>query len=128
MLHEIVNVTQSLPKQVVFRSASAHFFIFIQISSEMWDFDSSGEPLDWPIDYHVSSYDLPGDLYFDKAEGGFLKELFRRWKEEKCSHEVTLVFFWRMFYAKEALRTCMTMNPYNGTPLIQNIWDLVKLT
>ena len=29
--------------QVVFRSASSHFFIFIQISSEMWDFDSSGK-------------------------------------------------------------------------------------
>lgn len=28
--------------QVVFRSASAQVFLFIQISSEMWDFDPNG--------------------------------------------------------------------------------------
>ena len=28
--------------QVVFRSASAQMFLFIQISSEMWEFDASG--------------------------------------------------------------------------------------
>ena len=33
--------------QVVFRSASAHVFLFIQISSEMWDFDPSGEAWEW---------------------------------------------------------------------------------
>ena len=46
---------------------------------------------------------LSGDLYFDKAEGGFLKELFARWEDEKCSHEVTIVFFWRIYYSKEML-------------------------
>ena len=40
--------------QVVYRSASAHFFIFIQISSEMWEFDSSGEcSSKFPILLHV---------------------------------------------------------------------------
>lgn len=39
-----------------------------------------------------------GDLYFDKLVGGFLKELFHRWSEQSCSHEVTLAFFWRVYY------------------------------
>ena len=29
--------------QIVFRSASCQMFLLIQISSEMWDFDTSGE-------------------------------------------------------------------------------------
>lgn len=37
-------------------------YLFIQMSSEMWDFD------------------LYGDLYFEKAVNGFLSELFFKWK------------------------------------------------
>ena len=44
-----------------------------------------------------------GDLYFDKAVGGFLTELFQHWQEQGCNHEVTLVFFWRIFYDQAAL-------------------------
>ncbi len=44
-----------------------------------------------------------GDLYFDKAVGGFLRELFEHWREEGCNHEVTLLFCWRAFYDKAAM-------------------------
>lgn len=37
-------------------------YLFIQMSSEMWDFD------------------IHGDLYFEKAVNGFLCELFQKWK------------------------------------------------
>lgn len=37
-------------------------YLFIQMSSEMWDFD------------------IHGDLYFEKAVNGFLSELFTKWK------------------------------------------------
>ena len=40
--------------KVVFRSTTAMLYLFIQMSSEMWDFD------------------MYGDLYFEKAVNGFL--------------------------------------------------------
>ncbi|MGH0180923.1 UNVERIFIED_CONTAM: hypothetical protein FKN15_005545 [Acipenser sinensis] len=66
--------------RVVFRSTSAMVYIFIQMSCEMWDFD------------------IYGDLYFEKAVNGFLSDLFAKWKDKNCSHEVTVVLFSRTFY------------------------------
>ena len=54
--------------------------IFVQMSSEMWEFD------------------LYGDLYFEKAITGFLADLFAKWKELGCNHEVMLVLFSRTHY------------------------------
>ncbi|KAF6728095.1 DEP domain-containing protein 5 [Oryzias melastigma] len=71
--------------QVVFRSTSAMVYIFIQMSCEMWDFD------------------IYGDLYFEKAVNGFLSDLFAKWKEKNCSHEVTVVLFSRTFYSAKSL-------------------------
>ncbi|KAL5478011.1 hypothetical protein EMCRGX_G024886 [Ephydatia muelleri] len=67
--------------RVLYRSSSAHMLLFIQIGVEMWDFD------------------LSGNFYFDKAVEGFLKDLFQKWKDHSCSHEVTVMFFWRMYYS-----------------------------
>ncbi|XP_009079165.1 PREDICTED: DEP domain-containing protein 5 isoform X4 [Acanthisitta chloris] len=78
--------TRSLiPLQVVFRSTSAMVYIFIQMSCEMWDFD------------------IYGDLYFEKAVNGFLADLFTKWKEKNCSHEVTVVLFSRTFYEAKSI-------------------------
>ncbi|KAM9322543.1 GATOR1 complex protein DEPDC5 isoform 3-T5 [Pholidichthys leucotaenia] len=66
--------------RVVFRSTSAMVYIFVQMSCEMWDFD------------------IYGDLYFEKAVNGFLSDLFAKWREKNCSHEVTVVLFSRTFY------------------------------
>uniref|UniRef100_A0A4W4G5K4 DEP domain-containing protein n=1 Tax=Electrophorus electricus TaxID=8005 RepID=A0A4W4G5K4_ELEEL len=71
--------------RVVFRSTSAMVYIFIQMSCEMWDFD------------------IYGDLYFEKAVNGFLSDLFAKWKERNCSHEVTVVLFSRTFYTAKSL-------------------------
>jgi len=46
---------------------------------------------------------MSGDLYFDKAEGGFLQELFQRWTSEQCTHQVTLAFFWRAYYKRSSI-------------------------
>lgn len=48
--------------KVVWRSASSMVYLFIQMSSEMWD------------------YDINGDLYFEKAINGLLYDLFAKWK------------------------------------------------
>ncbi|XP_071445788.1 GATOR complex protein Iml1 isoform X2 [Hetaerina americana] len=66
--------------KVVFRSSTSMVYLFIQMSSEMWDFD------------------IYGDLYFEKAVNGFLAELFQKWKKNGSNHEVTIVLFSRTFY------------------------------
>lgn len=48
--------------KIVFRSSTSMVYLFIQMSSEMWDFD------------------IHGDLYFEKAVNGFLADLFAKWK------------------------------------------------
>uniref|UniRef100_A0A8C3KP59 GATOR1 complex protein DEPDC5 n=1 Tax=Calidris pygmaea TaxID=425635 RepID=A0A8C3KP59_9CHAR len=44
-----------------------------------------------------------GDLYFEKAVNGFLADLFTKWKEKNCSHEVTVVLFSRTFYEAKSI-------------------------
>ncbi|XP_005093712.1 GATOR complex protein Iml1 isoform X2 [Aplysia californica] len=71
--------------RIVFRSPTAVVQIFIQMSSEMWDFD------------------LHGDLYFEKAVNGFLTDLFDKWKDQNCVHDVTIVLFSRTFYEAQSV-------------------------
>ena len=68
----------------VFRSESARYVLFIQMSKEMWEFDSEGT----------------GEIMFDKVVNGFLPELFRRWKQTQVRHLVSIVLFTRMEYEK----------------------------
>ncbi|KAI8123429.1 DEP domain-containing protein 5 [Lucilia cuprina] len=88
--------------KIVFRSSTSMVYLFLQMSSEMWDFD------------------IHGDLYFEKAVNGFLTELFHKWKKLGCNHEVTIVLFSRTFYAAKSLdefpdhmRECLQMD-YKG--------------
>ena len=66
----------------IFRSESARYVLFIQMSKEMWDFDAEGS----------------GEIMFDKVINGFLPELFYRWHELKVKHLVSIVLFTRMIY------------------------------
>ncbi|KAJ8865677.1 hypothetical protein PR048_033197 [Dryococelus australis] len=77
-------------------------YLFIQMSSEMWDFD------------------IHGDLYFEKAVNGFLCDLFQKWKKNGSNHEVTIVLFSRTFYVAnnleefpEYMRECLQQD-YKG--------------
>ena len=58
--------------KVVYRSASSMVYLFLQMSSEMWD------------------YDINGDLYFEKAVNGFLSDLFDKWKVSYHSNSFQL--------------------------------------
>ncbi|TKR64388.1 hypothetical protein L596_024933 [Steinernema carpocapsae] len=71
--------------RIVFRSSSSSVLIYIQMSSEMWDIDHQG------------------DLYFEKCAKGFLPELFQRWKNQECSHYVSVIAFSRWFFREEVL-------------------------
>ena len=66
----------------IFRSESARYVLFIQMSKEMWDFDTDGT----------------GEIMFDKVINGFLPELFKRWQQLKVKHLVSIVLFTRMIY------------------------------
>ncbi|XP_050506541.1 GATOR complex protein Iml1 isoform X1 [Diabrotica virgifera virgifera] len=66
--------------KIVFRSSTSMVYLFLQMSSEMWDFD------------------IHGDLYFEKAVNGFLADLFMKWKKNGSNHDVTIVLFSRTFY------------------------------
>lgn len=72
----------------VFRSESARYVLFIQMSKEMWGFDTIGT----------------GEIMFNKVVNGFLPELFKRWQEIKARHLVSIILFSRIEY-KRALAT-----------------------
>ncbi|KAK3827688.1 MAG: hypothetical protein J3Q66DRAFT_291475, partial [Benniella sp.] len=78
--------------RIIFRSESAKYFIFIQMSREMWDFDEDGE------------------IFFERVIFGFLPNLFARWRgrrdgkqelESPTNHVVSIVLFSRIFYQEE---------------------------
>ncbi|KAL8995028.1 MAG: hypothetical protein Q9169_005154 [Polycauliona sp. 2 TL-2023] len=64
----------------IFRSESARYVLFIQMSKEMWDFDTDGT----------------GEIMFDKVVNGFLPDLFKRWQRINARHLVTIVMFTRL--------------------------------
>ena len=70
----------------LFRSESAKYVLFIQMSREMWDFDSEGT----------------GDILFSRVVDGFLPELFKRWANIGARHTVTIVLFTRVEYDMQA--------------------------
>ncbi|KAJ4352288.1 vacuolar membrane-associated protein iml1 [Didymosphaeria variabile] len=69
----------------VFRSESARYVLFIQMSKEMWDFDAEGA----------------GEIMFNKVVNGFLPDLFKRWLRINARHLVTIILFTRMQYDPE---------------------------
>ncbi|KAF2083584.1 hypothetical protein K490DRAFT_51305 [Saccharata proteae CBS 121410] len=77
----------------VFRSESARYVLFIQMSREMWNFDTEGS----------------GEIMFNKVINGFLPELFKRWMRLDAKHLVTIILFTRMQYDKGVL-------PEDGQP------------
>lgn len=66
----------------IFRSESARYVLFIQMSREMWDFDSEGS----------------GEIMFNKVVNGFLPALFKKWASHRAKHLVTIVLFTRVEY------------------------------
>lgn len=69
----------------IFRSQSARYVLFIQMSKEMWGFDTSGT----------------GEIMFSKVINGFLPELVKRWQESKARHLVSIILFSRVEYKRE---------------------------
>ncbi|RMZ79129.1 hypothetical protein DV738_g3422, partial [Chaetothyriales sp. CBS 135597] len=68
----------------IFRSEASRYAIFIQMSREMWDFDSEGN----------------GEILFSRVINGFLPELFKRWTELEVRHLVSIILFGRHEYRR----------------------------
>ncbi|KAL8720930.1 MAG: hypothetical protein Q9225_002286 [Loekoesia sp. 1 TL-2023] len=68
----------------IFRSESARYVLFIQMSEEMWSFDTDGT----------------GEIMFDKVVNGFLPDLFKRWQQINARHLVTIVMFSRLEFTQ----------------------------
>ncbi|CAG8954787.1 hypothetical protein HYFRA_00004712 [Hymenoscyphus fraxineus] len=87
----------------IFRSESARYVIFIQMSREMWDFDSEGS----------------GEIMFNKVVNGFLPALFKKWALLKAKHLVSIVMFTRVEYdtgiASELATATHDTNYHTGT-------------
>lgn len=66
----------------IFRSESARYVLFIQMSREMWDFDPESS----------------GEIMFNKVVNGYLPALFKRWEAIKAKHLVSIVLFARVEY------------------------------
>ena len=66
----------------IFRSESARGVLFLQMSKEMWEFDSDGS----------------GEIMFNKVINGFLPELFKRWMKTRARHLISIVLFTRLHY------------------------------
>ncbi|OJD40230.1 vacuolar membrane-associated protein iml1 [Diplodia corticola] len=66
----------------VFRSESARYVLFLQMSKEMWNFDTEGS----------------GEIMFNKIINGFLPDLFKRWQRLDAKHLITIIMFTRMQY------------------------------
>jgi len=87
--------------KTVFRSESAKYYIFIQLSKEMWMFDDDGSvslSLHFRLLYLIIS---ASQLFFEKAVDLFLPELFSRWEKKGTNHIVSIVLFSRIIYDKE---------------------------
>ncbi|KAF8421251.1 hypothetical protein EV426DRAFT_706882 [Tirmania nivea] len=72
----------------IFRSESARYVMFIQMSREMWHFDTEGS----------------GEVVFNKLINGFLPELFKRWRRINAHHLVNIVLFTRVVYEQGSAR------------------------
>ncbi|SPO24788.1 probable Vacuolar membrane-associated protein IML1 [Ustilago trichophora] len=75
----------SASTKAIFRSESAKYNLFIQLSREMWEFDEDGE------------------IYYEKALQGFIPELLRRWKSVPTNHILTVILFARVHYDEAEL-------------------------
>lgn len=69
----------------IFRSGSAKYFLLIQMSKEMWEFDSEGT----------------GEIMFNKVINGFLPTLFKKWAALKSEHLVSIILFTRVEYGTD---------------------------
>ncbi|KAL7272365.1 vacuolar membrane-associated protein iml1 [Rhizina undulata] len=94
----------------IYRSESARYVLFVQMSQEMWHFDTDdGGEGDAVGDKYKGGKGDPdfacrgaggvgGEIVFNKLINGFLPELFKRWRRINARHLVSIILFTRIVY------------------------------
>ncbi|KAK3077053.1 hypothetical protein LTS18_011341, partial [Coniosporium uncinatum] len=95
----------------IFRSESARFVLFLQMSREMWEFDVEGS----------------GEIMFNKVINGFLPELFKNWQKIHARHLVSIVMFTRVEYGNThgADAGFFSATPRPGEPAYKDFYRVV---
>ncbi|KAJ3396155.1 vacuolar membrane-associated protein iml1 [Lobulomyces angularis] len=98
--------------KIIFRSETAKFFIFIQMSKEMFHFEEDGE------------------LFYEKCVDGFLPDLFKKWKTSGCNHIVSIMLFTRIFYSekegyRDAEANCIKLSRDSAGKLYHDFFRVV---
>jgi len=82
--HKVQSAFCGTSTKPIFRSESARYVLFIQMSKEMWDFDVDGT----------------GEIMFHKVINGFLPDLSKRWQDIGARHLVSIILFTRLEYER----------------------------
>ena len=106
--------------RTIFRSESAKFYIFLQLSEEMWHFDQEGDMLHeraiqglharthaytigprlCALSTHVKKTRIwPPLALCSRRRSGYFPELFERWTQDKVSHVTSVVLMSRLYFA-----------------------------
>lgn len=95
--------------KVVFRSDSARLVVFIQISSEMWHFEESGQQM------------------FHKLVNSFFPKAFQRWKDLGTHHLITIILFSSVDLDGEKIRYGEGETPPNKADYYRVVVDQVHI-
>lgn len=95
--------------KIVFRSDSARLIVFIQISSEMWHFEESGQQM------------------FHKLVNSFFPKAFQKWKDLGTHHLITIILFSSVDLEGEKIRYLEGETPPNKTDYYRVVVDQVHI-
>lgn len=95
--------------KLVFRSDSARLIVFIQISSEMWHFEESGQQL------------------FHKLMNSFFPKAFQKWKDLDTHHLITIILFSSVDLEGDDIRYSEGETPPNKADYYRVVVDQVHI-
>lgn len=95
--------------KIVFRSDSARLIVFIQISSDMWHFEESGQQM------------------FHKLVNSFFPKAFQKWKDLGTHHLITIILFSSVDLAGENIRYSEGETPSKKTDYYRVVVDQVHI-
>ena len=95
--------------KVVFRSDSARLIVFIQISSEMWHFEESGQQM------------------FHKLVNSFFPKAFQKWKDIGTHHLITIILFSSVDLEGENIKYSEGETPPNKSDYYRVVVDQVHI-
>ena len=107
--HKYYSSYISKDTKVVFRSDSARLIVFIQISSEMWHFEESGQQM------------------FHKLVNSFFPKVFQKWRDMGTHHLITIILFTSVDLDGENIKYSEGETPGNKSDYYRVVVDQVHI-